>query len=348
MRRTVYLMTIVMTAMMMVACNRGGNKRSSLNIFTPTSSGRAYELLVVCDDANWEGVAGRALYDVLDTDVPGLPQPERSFRIMNTTPYGYNATLKMLRNIIKVDIDPSTYTQPKFRSEMNVYSNPQAILTIQGPDAESVAEYVTKNGQAIINFFTRAEMNRQIQVLEYQHSDMIYKSVKEMFDCDVWVSGELKSSKRGENFFWAGANAASGDQNYVIYSYPYKDRRTFTQDFFIQKRDSVMKINIPGAAEGTYMATDARFVTTRSFMMRGEYIFEARGLWKVKGDMMGGPFVSQSRVDTVNQRVITEEIFIYAPEKLKRNLVRGMEAALYTIKLPGKQTDETQIPLQDE
>ena len=63
---------------------------------------------------------------------------------------------------------------------------------------------------------------------------------------------------------------------------------------------------------------------------------------------MGGPFVSQSRVDTINQRVITEEIFIYAPEKLKRNLVRGMEASLYTIKLPGKVMDDAQIPLQDE
>ena len=235
------------------------------------------------------------------------------------------------------------YLQQRHERELNLL-----LLAVQNPDAESVAEYVTKNGQAIIDFFTRAEMNRQIQVLEYQHSDMISKSVKEMFDCDVWVSGELKSSKRGEDFFWAGANAASGDQNYVIYSYPYNDRRTFTQDFFIQKRDSVMKVNIPGAAEGTYMATDARFVTTRAFKLNGEYIFEARGLWKVKGDMMGGPFVSQSRVDTVNQRVITEEIFIYAPEKMKRNLVRGMEAALYTIKLPGKAVTDPQIPLQDD
>ena len=96
------------------------------------------------------------------------------------------------------------------------------------------------------------------------------------------------------------------------------------------------------------MQTDARFVTTRAFMLKGEYVFEARGLWRVKGDMMGGPFVSQSRVDTINQRVITEEIFIYAPEKLKRNLVRGMEASLYTIKLPGKVMDDAQIPLQDE
>ena len=43
----------------------------------PTSSGRPYEVLVVVDDQLWQRPAGRALFDVLDTDVPGLPQPER-------------------------------------------------------------------------------------------------------------------------------------------------------------------------------------------------------------------------------------------------------------------------------
>lgn len=37
-----------------------------------------------------------------------------------------------------------------------------------------------------------------------------------MFDCDVWVPAELSSTKQGENFFWAGTNAATGDQNFVI------------------------------------------------------------------------------------------------------------------------------------
>ena len=39
----------------------------------------------------WERPAGRALHDVLDTDVPGLPQSERSFRIMYTSPKDYDA-----------------------------------------------------------------------------------------------------------------------------------------------------------------------------------------------------------------------------------------------------------------
>ena len=78
-------------------------------------SGRAYEVLVVVDQQVWERPAGRALFNVLDTDVPGLPQSERSFRIMNAAPQHYDGTLKLLRNIIVVDIEPAKYPPPKFR-----------------------------------------------------------------------------------------------------------------------------------------------------------------------------------------------------------------------------------------
>ena len=50
------------------ACGNGKK-----GVFTPTSSGRAYEILVVIDQGLWERPAGRALYDVLDSDVPGFP-----------------------------------------------------------------------------------------------------------------------------------------------------------------------------------------------------------------------------------------------------------------------------------
>jgi hypothetical protein len=61
-----------------------------------------------------------------------------------------------------------------------------------------------------------------------------------------------------------------------------------------------------------------------------------RGLWEMEGDMMGGPFVSHARVDRANGRVIVVEAFIYSPDKLKRNLMRQMEASLYTLRLPNE------------
>ncbi|WP_300812029.1 DUF4837 family protein [uncultured Bacteroides sp.] len=339
MKKHLFYLSLLIVAIFLSSCGKG--KKS---VFTPTSIGRAYEILVVIDQDVWERPAGRALFDVLDSDVPGLPQSERSFRIMYTSPSNYDSTLKLIRNIIIAEINKDMYTQPKFKSAQNVYAAPQSILTIQAPDEATFAEFVTKNKQLIIDYFTHAEMNRQISVLENKHSDYVATKVKSMFDCDVWVPGELTSTKQGEDFFWAGTNAATGDQNFLIYSYPYTDKDTFTKEYFVHKRDSVLKVNIPGAREGMYMMTDSLMTDVRPISVQGEYALEARGLWRVKGDFMGGPFVSHVRLDRTNQRIIVSEIFIYSPDKLKRNLVRQMEASLYTLKLPSSRQVEVTIP----
>lgn len=340
MKKHLFYLSMALITALFSACGNGKK-----GVFTPTSSGRAYEILVVIDQGLWERPAGRALYDVLDSDVPGLPQSERSFRIMYTSPANYDSTLKLIRNIIIVEVNKDLYTQPKFKYAKNVYAAPQSILTIQAPDEASFEKFVEENRQVIVDFFTRAEMNRQIAVLENKHSDYVSTKVKSMFDCDVWVPGELTATKQGENFFWAGTNAATGDQNFVIYSYPYTDKDTFTKEYFVHKRDSVMKINIPGAREGMYMETDSLMTDVRPINVQDEYALEARGLWRVKGDFMGGPYVSHVRLDKVNQRIIVSEIFVYSPDKMKRNLVRQMEASLYTLKLPGSKQEGNEMPL---
>ncbi|NMA73576.1 MAG: DUF4837 family protein [Bacteroidales bacterium] len=308
--------------------------KSKGGIFTPTASGRPYEVLVVVDHDLWERPAGRALYNALDTDVPGLPQAESSFYIMYSSPKDYDSTLKLLRNILIVDIQPDRYTQAKFSYSNNVYAYPQVIVNIQAPSEKEFEEFVNENKQVIVDFLTRVEMNRQIAILEQKHSQLVNETVRSIFDCEVWVPGELNATKTGEDFFWVGTNKATGDQNLIIYSYPYKDKDTFTAEYFINKRDSVMKVNVPGARPGMYMSTETIGLTTRDIEVQNKYAMETRGLWKVKGDFMGGPFVAHTRVDEKNQRIITAEVFVYAPDKLKRNLTRQIEASLYTLRLP--------------
>lgn len=316
-------------------------KKSGKGVFATTSSGNAYELLVVVDQDLWQRPAGRALNDVLKSDVPGLPQSEASFRVMFTDPDYFDATLKLVRNIVEVKVS-DMYTQPKMTYEYDVYAHPQAVLNIQAPDEKSFEEYVTRHTQTIVNFFTRAEMNRQIRVLETSYNDYVYTQVKKLFGCEVWVPGALASHKVGDHFLWVGTNSATNDQNFVIYSFPYTDPKTFTKEFFLHKRDSVMKVNIPGAREGMYMATDTAFTSVKPIAVQDKYALEARGLWRIKNDFMGGPFVSHMRLDTINQRIVVSEVFVYSPDKMKRNLIRQMEASLYTLRLPYAVKDTVQ------
>ena len=309
-------------------------KAKKKSLLMPNASGLPYEMLVVMGDDQWERPLGRAVYNVLDTDVPGLPQSERSFRITRVAPSGFNSNMfRIMRNVIKVDIQ-NIYTQPKLKFARNVYAYPQMVMTLQAPDEASLAAYVNENAQAIIDFFTRAEMNREIANLREQHNPEVSRLAQEILGVDVWVPWEVNKFKKGEDFLWASTNTGKKDLSIVLYSYPYTDKNTFTLDYFLNKRDSVMKVNIPGAFEGSYMSTQRDFVYVEDATVQGKYAQVARGLWRVKGDRMGGPFVSHSRVDEVNGRVIVAEAFIYAPESLKRDLMRRMEAALYTLQLP--------------
>lgn len=337
-KQVMNLLSMALMALVLFSCGGNGKKGGGKSLYTPTSSGRPYEVLVVIDKALWERPAGRALFNALDMDVPGLPQPERSFRISNIIPDKFERGFRIFRNVIDVDIQP-IYTQPKLKYTRDPYSSPQMVMTIQAPDEKSFEEFVTRNKQVIVDFFTKAEMNRQISLLRKKHSELVSTKVGSMFGCDVWIPVEMERYKQGEDFLWASSdnNASDVSMNFVIYSYPYTDKNTFTRDYFIHKRDSVMKINIPGSREGQYIQTDTNYVDVRNFSVKGEYAFEARGLWYMENDMMGGPFVSHARVDRPNGRVVVVEAFIYAPEKKKRDLMRKMEASLYTLNLPQEQ-----------
>ena len=256
MKRIAFYLSLVLVVLVLASCKKGQK-----NLFTPTSSGRPYEVLVVVNKAVWDRPAGRALFDVLDTNVPGLPQAERSFRISNIAPEHFDRVMRIFRNIIVVDIQ-DIYTQPKIKFSRDVYAAPQMIMTIQAPDEKEFADFVEKNKQVIIDFFVKSEINRQINLLKEKHNDAISAKVGSMFDCDVWIPQELSNYKVGKDFLWASTNRASADMNFVIYSYPYTDRNTFTKEFFVHKRDSVMKANIPGEREGMYMATDSILTST--------------------------------------------------------------------------------------
>ena len=70
-----------------------------------------------------------------------------------------------------------------------------------------------------------------------------------------------------------------------------------------------------------------------------QYCGVVRGLWRMEGDMMGGPFVSHAQLDEARQRVIVVEGFVYAPETDKRNFLRRIEAALFTLELNVNETE---------
>ena len=62
---------------------------------------------------------------------------------------------------------------------------------------------------------------------------------------------------------------------------------------------------------------------------------------------MGGPFVSHVHVDRTNGRIVVVEGFVYNPGKLKRDQIRKLNAALYTLKLP-QEKEVGELPVDNQ
>ncbi|MDC0972677.1 DUF4837 family protein, partial [bacterium] len=89
-----------------------------------------------------------------------------------------------------------------------------------------------------------------------------------------------------------------------------------------------------GTYEGSYMSTELMIPPSiENTEISGMFAIETRGLWRMNGDFMGGPFLSYTIYDEKNDRILTIESLLYGPTAKKRNVVLEMEAMMRSIKL---------------
>ena len=219
------------------------------------------------------------------------------------------------------------------------------VLTIQSPNAREFEKFIKENEQTILDFFTSAEMNRELDILKKNFNRAFNDSVQKKFGCDINIPPHLTGIKSSKDFLWASDmnTAKEAISSVVVYSFPYTDKNTFTHEYYIGMRNKILGKYIRGGREDRYMTTNADYVTVKDKAFRNRYMQEARGLWEMENDMMGGPFVSHSFVDEINQRVIVAEAFVYAPGKDKGNMMRQLEAAIFSLKLPADKELENAI-----
>ena len=303
------------------------------------ATGVFFDIVVVANPSTWDDIAGDLLKAELTAPVPGLPQDESSMRITYVPASEFRGMLTYVRNILIVNIDNTLYTKVTLRSERNRWSVGQAVVSITSPDEPTLIDYLFANKGKIVEYFTKEEMRRMAEILQTTYSIPAMEILKSRFNVMLNMPTDMRHfNKDSTDFFWTSNNAIRGRMDMVVYSFPYTDPQTFTREYMIAMRDSVLSANIPGSFPNSYMLTEVVYSTPMytPISMYGKYCGVLRGLWQMEGDMMGGPFVSFARLDETNNRVVVAEGFVYAPESDKKNYMRRLEASLHTLRLPGE------------
>lgn len=323
-------------AVLLCACSGSSDR------LLTSATGSIYECLVVGNAAIQTPVC-----ETMGADIYGLPQMEPYFTTMFVPTSQFDDLLKSTRNILLVDVNPQKYTHIKATKSRDVWSQPQAMLRIQAPSDEEFLAYWQENGEKIREWFVQEELARQLHFYRASTNKTARAKLQKK-GYDLLIPEDfmliMDTTIAGTDVLWCCNNKGPMRKDILVYAFPYTAQEQFSNDSIIAKRNAVLGRLVSAQVEGSHMGTEykhfppvSRQVAALRDSIGGFYGIETRGLWKIEdGEAMGGPFVSLTRLDQVNGRVVTAETFLFAPGQKKRNALRQNEAILYSLLMPNE------------
>ena len=304
----------------LASCSTGGR-----NGKLPKSTGQPYEVVL-------EGDTDSIVTKILTEEVPALPQPEPLCRLIQVKKGKIHGSYLLVRTRIVVNIPAAEFS---VRLSRNENASPQTVIRISARSLQQLREKL--NPEKLRQLVDETELEHLASIISTNPSKQnreMQQLVKKNFGISMNIPAEMQASKKAKNFIWISNNASSGMKNLILMKMKEvkseeqraeevksEERRMKNSDAFSpqekQQIDSILRTNMPGETDSMYMIIP---------------VLSERGLWEMKGDAMGGPYVMRRICLGKGKDEIIIIGFVYAPEMKKKILIKQLEAAISTIK----------------
>lgn len=305
----------------------------------PPITGRPGEVTLVMDQELYDGALGDSLYAFICQEELALPQSgmegaEPMFDLIQIPPSAFGNMFRSNRNIIILTIDPEM-EEPVIRIERDYWARNQLLIRMAASSKEQMSELIYQRGNFIVDTLRDTEINREIFFNnKFENSELKNQLLRNHQLTAQFPKGWLPRLDTG-NFIWVEYTPPDITQGVLIKHYPYTSESQISYDGLIKDTDEWLQKSVPGPSDGSRMQLYLEApIYSREFEKDGHYVREIKGLWEVKGDFMGGPYISWSFVDEKNNRIVTVFGFVYAPKFNKRNHIRKVESILHTVNFP--------------
>ncbi|MCQ2118796.1 MAG: DUF4837 family protein [Bacteroidales bacterium] len=318
------IITLAAAVLCLVSCNNGGKT------LLPNASGKAGEVIIVIDKDAWDGTLGNDVRGLLARDCEYLPQREPLYSLVNVASGAFGDIFKYHRNIVIFNIDPESGKEETIYHN-DVWSHPQCVIEVNAKSTESASALLAKDGLTIAEAIEQAERNRVIANTLLYEEGKLAEAVDKMLGGKVHCPVGYDLKKATDNFIWIADEKQHSIQGIFVYRTPAEDSDPFTMEKIIERRNAVLKENVPGMFDNTWMTTSKYVLPGVRFLKyQNREFVETRGLWEVENDFMGGPFVSHSFYSKDGKEIITLEAWVYAAKFDKRQYLRQVESLLYS------------------
>lgn len=294
----------------------------------PTSNGGRLDIIVVAKESTWSEVAGEKFIKYFAAQQDGLPQAEPIFTVRQVPPESFNSLLHRSRNIVVLQEG----SEANVTVEKDKFAQPQIFITLTAPTEVELAKLIIQNQEELTTMLHDSEMEH-LQKRVTAKSQPVPKLLKE-HHVSMKIPPSFQIDQESPNTLVLWNKSLKSDQGILIYFEPLTGEETLLGDRIIPLRDSLTTLYIKGDREGSFMVVEDYIPPVfRNLKVNGNFAIETRGLWRTKGDFMGGSFINYTVFDETNNQRIMVDAFIYSPEIKKRNLILELEAILRTLEI---------------
>jgi hypothetical protein len=315
---------ILMLLWLSFSCDDGANKKSA---YVPESSGNINHVTVVMPEKDWKASIGEKVKSELQEIYEGLPLDEPQFSLVYMNSKAFTGFARQNRNIIWFRKD----SLEGFRLSQNQFARPQILATITGIDTESQAFYFQENTELLKQ--TLIENERKEKLRRIMKSPTTENTLFKRFGIELTYPSAYKTFKDTTNFVWIQKEVRKGHLNLIAYTLKENILEGSFNERILNIRDSIGEAYVPGRLEGSYQITERAF---RPYFYRaivdGKQAYLTKGTWEVANDFMAGPFVNYMIQDTLKNRILVLEGFVFAPTASKRDYMFELNTIINTLK----------------
>ena len=292
------------------------------------SVGIASEVLVIMDKAVWSEEIQDSVRRILSIPQPCLNQGEPMFDVLLLDEQFFQADKQRHYNIVHFEVtkdDSATCDISK-----GIYANPQVYVEVKGNDPYACLQTFVDQQEEIRTALYENDIRKIQAAYETILNVELQRRIKDKFGIILTVPKDYSVAREGEDFLWLGYRTAVNDRFVMIYR---SDSTVITRESMINDRNNFSRKFIEGENDSIHPVVTrlAGLPDARPMQLGSKIGMEMRGLWETENDYMGGPFYHFSYVNAQN-KCISVDGFVYAPNEPKRNYLRQVEAIVKSVK----------------
>ena len=292
----------------------------------PSHTGAINEVVIVIDDHLWDGVYGDSLKFSLTTEVPGISWAEPLYDVVQINSAAFSRIFRTHRNLIIVQ--KGNTSKVYFNSKP--YAHNQWLCIVEYKSLDDLA--ILLGQYAPIMAYTIGEKER-IRYNSIQVNKRLRNRVSDRFKLSFSLPTEYELVLDTNHFNWFEYNPKDKEIIKGVFIYDFPLPSSFNSTTVLAARDSILKLFVAGSTEDSYMTTERLYPPYISTYQGPFSGLSVKGLWKMQNAFMGGAFVANYLQDTLNNRGLAIEGFLFNPGEDKRNSLQELEWLISDFKI---------------